>query len=437
MITTQMDQPVAPHAGAAPAPRLPQTIDETGLSFSFLVELLTKILLVRGQMRLPELVTHSKLPVAVLDPVLAFMRGERLCEMSRRGETQATSTYSLSDLGRSRAQDFLARSQYTGPAPVGLDAYVEQVRKQSIANIDINREALQQAFHGVVIRQELLDQFGAGVASGRAIMIYGPAGSGKTFAAERLVGLAAGDIAIPYAVAIDSEVVQIFDAVIHEVVTAQSNAPGALDLGPRNDMRWLICRRPAVLAGAELTLSMLDLQFDEKSRFYQAPPHVKANNGVFIVDDLGRQLVSPRDLMNRWIVPMDRRIDYLALHTGKKFLVPFDLILIFSSNLPPAELADPAFLRRIGYKIYVGPLDEPHYRTLFRNVCAELRIPFSEERYRYLLQQYHERTATPLLACLPRDILSQLRDFARFNGVTPELSPALLDWAWNNYFTRD
>jgi hypothetical protein len=198
-----------------------------------------------------------------------------------------------------------------------------------------------------------------------------------------------------------------------------------------------MCHRPAVLAGAELTLPMLDLQFDDKTRFYQAPPHVKANNGLFIVDDLGRQLVSPRDLMNRWIVPMDRRIDYLALHTGKKFMVPFDLVLVFSSNLPPSQLADPAFLRRIGYKIFVGPLDELEYRRIFTAVCAELGIEFSDPQYRYLLSHCHERTNTPLLACLPRDILSQLSDFARFNGVKAELSPALIDWAWNNYFVHD
>jgi len=435
MTTAQIIHPFARQHESLVVPRMPQSVEDTGLDFSFILELLAKVLFVRGQMRLPDIAAHSKLPVAVLDPVLTFMRSERICEMTRRGETQGAITYSLTDLGRSRAQDFLARSQYSGPAPVSLSSYVEQVQKQSVARMDVTRETLQEAFSGIVIKQELLDQFGAGVASGRAILIYGPAGSGKTFAAERLVGLVRGDVAIPYAVAVDSEVIQIFDAVIHEPIVPEATN-GALDLGPRTDARWVMCRRPAVLAGAELTLSMLDLQFDGKTRFYQAPPHVKANNGVFIVDDLGRQLVSPRDLMNRWIVPMDRRIDYLALHTGKKFLVPFDLILVFSSNLPPADLADPAFLRRIGYKIFVGPLDEPQYRALFANVCRDVGIAYNEEQYRYLLQQYHERTDTPLLACLPRDILSQLRDFARFNGVAAELSPALLHWAWNNYFAK-
>jgi hypothetical protein len=437
MATATLLHPFETHPATLPLPRAPQRIEDTGLDFSFLLELLTKILLVRGQMRLPELAAHSKLPLSVLDPVLAFMRSERLCEMSRRGDTEGGMIYTLTDLGRSRGQDFLERSQYSGPAPVALSAYVERVQMQSVSSMELSREALQKVFSGIVIKQHLLDQFGAGVASGRAIFIYGPAGSGKTFIAERLVELMSGDIAIPYAIAVDSEVIQIFDAAVH-IPVAQEQMPrgGALELSNRTDARWVMCRRPAVLAGAELTLAMLDLQFDGKTRFYQAPPHVKANNGLFIVDDLGRQLVSPRDLMNRWIVPMDRRIDYLALHTGKKFMVPFDLVLVFSSNLPPSQLADPAFLRRIGYKIFVGPLDEPDYRSIFAQVCSELGIEFSDQQYRHLLSQYHVRTDTPLLACLPRDILSQLSDFARFNSVKAELSPDLIDWAWNNYFVH-
>ncbi len=437
MTTAQILHPFEPHCTPFSMPRTPQRPEDTGLDFSLLLELLAKLLLTRGQMRLPEICAHSKLPLGVLEPVLTFMRSERLCEMSRRGDTEGAMVYTLTDLGRSRAQDFLARSQYSGPAPVSLKAYVDQVQKQSVANIDLNREKLHNVFSGIVIKERLLDQFGAGVASGRALFIYGPPGSGKTFIAQRLIGLVSGDVAIPYAIAVDSEVIQVFDAVVHDPVPQEKTPAGVLDLGHRSDARWVMCRRPAVLAGAELTLPMLDLQFDSKARFYQAPPHVKANNGLFIVDDLGRQLVSPRELMNRWIVPMDRRIDYLALHTGKKFMVPFDLILVFSSNLPPSQLADPAFLRRIGYKIFVGPLEEREYRKLFVNVCRELGIEFSDQQYRYLLSQYHERTKTPLLACLPRDILSQLTDFARFNCVKAELSPSLLDWAWNNYFVHD
>ena len=418
-------------------PRAPQRVEDTGLDFFFLVELLVKHLAVGGQLRLPELAAHSKLPFGVLETVLGFMRSERLCEVARHGEMESTMAYTLTELGRARGHDFLARSQYAGPAPVSLTGYVQQVQGQSVADMGVTREALQRAFSGVVVSEHLLNQFGAAMNSGRAIFVYGPPGSGKTYLSERLAGLLSGDVAVPYAIAVDNEVIQTFDPMVHAPIAQASNNRGSLDLGDREDARWQLCRRPVVLTGAELTLAMVDLEFDEKARFYQAPPQLKANNGLFIVDDLGRQLVRAEDLMNRWIVPLDRRVDYLALHTGKKFQVPFDLIVVFSSNLAPSKLADDAFLRRLGYKIYVGPLAECEYQGIFRQTCDEMQVPFTEEGYRYVLHAHHERTSTPLLACLPRDIVRQVRDLARFDGIAPELSPRLLDWAWKNYFTRD
>ncbi len=421
----------------SPLPRAPQRVEDSGLDFFFLLELVVKHLAVGGQLRLPELSARTKLPFGVLESILGFMRSERLCEVVRRGETEGAMAYSLTDLGRARGRDFLERSQYAGPAPVSLDAYVKQIRSQSVVDMGVTRETLRNAFSGVVVSEHLLDQFGAAMNSGRAIFVYGPAGSGKTYISERLAGLLTGDVAVPYAMVVDNEVIQIFDPVVHEPVEPAA-APGKLlDLGQRDDARWQLCRRPVVLTGAELTLQMVDLEFDDKARFYQAPPQVKANNGLFIVDDLGRQLVKPQDLMNRWIVPLDRRVDYLALHTGKKFQVPFDVIVVFSSNMPPSKLADDAFLRRLGYKIYVGPLPEAEYQGIFRQVCDDLKVPFTDAGYRYLLQAHHERTKTPLLACLPRDIVRQVRDIARFDGAEAELSPRLLDWAWNNYFTKD
>lgn len=429
--------PLALNRPQSVMPRLPQRPEETGLDFSFLVELLTKILFVRGLLRLPELANHSKLPPGVLEPVLTFMRAEKLCEMARRGETDGAMAYNLTELGRARAHDYVKRSQYAGPAPVSLKSYVEQIHRQSIVDMGVTREALREAFQGVVVRPQLLNQFGAAMNSGRAIFVYGPAGSGKTYISERLVGLLSGQVAVPYAIEVDNEVIQVFDPVVHEPVGQDTAGAGALDRGRNTDNRWVLCKRPVVLTGAELTLAMVDLEFDRQSRFYQAPPQVKANNGLFIVDDLGRQLVSARDLMNRWIVPLDRQVDYLALHTGKKFQIPFDVIVVFSSNIQPSSLADEAFLRRLGYKIYVGPLEEPEYRGIFEQVCAEMDIPFSAGAYRYLLIELHEKHAKPLLACLPRDILGQVRDIARFNSVDPLMSRELLDWAWNNYFTRE
>lgn len=427
--------------GAPVLPPAPVSVEETGLGFSFLAELLAKTLYMHGQLRLPELVAQIRLLPGVLTPLLAFLRAEKLLEVTRRGETEAGNVFSLTELGRARAEDFRRRSQYVGAAPVTLAAYTRQVEQQAIGEMGVTQERLRRAFDGIVVKQALLDQFGSAINSGRAIFIYGPAGSGKTYLAERLVGLLHGHIAVPHALTVDGEVIQIFDPLVHQAVHDEprpallSELPG-LDRGRSGDPRWVLCKRPVVMSGAELTLSTVDLEFDPRTRFYQAPQQVKANNGIFILDDLGRQLVSPQELMNRWIVPLDRRVDFLTLHTGQKFRVPFDVIVVFSSNLKPGELADEAFLRRLGYKIYVGPLEQPEYRLILEQTCRHLRVPFCENGLRYLYER-HEKDDRPLLACLPRDIVGQVKDYARFHGHPPQLSPELLDWAWNNYFARE
>lgn len=425
-------------SGNAELPLQPDSIDATGLGFLFLVELLVKTLFLRGQLRLLDLVRHSRLSVGVLEPLLAFMRTERLCEVTRSSETETTTIYTLTELGRLRAQDFLQNSQYAGAAPVSLAAYVERVQQQTIRNLQITRERLAEAFKGIVIRPALLKQLGAAMNSGRAIFIYGPAGNGKTFIAEHLSGLLAENVAIPHAIVVDNQVIQVYDPLTHVAANNGSEERDrVLDRRDMTDRRWMLCKRPVVKTGGELSLSMLDLDFDEGARFYQAPPQVKANNGLLIIDDLGRQLTPAIDLMNRWIVPLDRKVDYLALHTGKKFTIPFDVIVVFSTNLPPSGLADEAFMRRLGYKIFVGPLDEGEYRAIARQVCEELEIPYSEEGIDFLLHELHYKTGKPLTACIPRDILEQVRDFARYEQVEPKLSRDVLSWAWGNYFSHD
>lgn len=421
-------------------PAQPGTIEETGLSFRFLVELLSKMLFLRGQMKLSELADLSRLPVVVLDPVLSFIRSEKMCEVTRSSGAETAVSYNLTDLGRLRAGEFLQKCQYVGPAPVSLSAYVEQIHKQSVANMGVTRAQVADAFRGLVIREGLQKQFGAAMNSGRAIFVYGPAGSGKTFVSEQLARLLSGDVAIPHAIVIDSEIIQVFDPLIHHPVLHEEDhaSPGlALDRRHASDGRWVVCHRPVVKTGGELTLSMLDLDFDEGTRFYQAPPQVRANNGLLIVDDLGRQLTPAIDIMNRWIVPLDRRVDYLALHTGKKFMLPFDVIVVFSSNMAPSKLADEAFLRRLGYKIYVGAVSPEEYRVITQQVCEEFAIPFSESGLRYLVSELHHQDGKPLYACIPRDILGQVRDIARYEGVPPEMTRELLDWAWGNYFTHE
>jgi len=421
-----------------PAPRRPA---ETGLPFLFLIELVTKVLTVRGQMQSVELAAHLKLNVSVLDALIVFMRAEKLCEVVRRGGsgTDADLTYNLTDLGRAKANEFMTRNAYAGQAPVTLEAYCDQVQAQSVADMRVVRADMSREFDDVVINPLVLDQLGAAMNSRRAIFIHGPAGSGKTYLAERLAGLLKGTILVPYAVLVDGEVVQVYDSLVHKSVSgaaalAAAEPHASFDRGQSVDARWVRAARPAVLTGGELTMEMLDLQYDPGTRFYQAPPHLKANNGIFIIDDLGRQRCSPVELMNRWIVPMDRHIDYLSLHTGYKFLVPFDVIVVFSSNFPPEDLTDGAFLRRIGYKIHVGALTEAQYAQIFKDMCQQYGIAYDHDAFHYLLREHHYKESRPLLACYPRDILVQLRDLAMYENTVPVLDEKALDWAWNNYF---
>jgi len=415
-------------------PSSPRTVEETGLHVLFLVELTAKILFLRGRLRLTELSNHLKLPATVVDAVLNFMRAERLCEIARRGETDGDVHYNLTDNERARERKFLQKSQYAGTAPVSLETYSAQVERQAIAGMRVTLSDVDRAFQGLVIKPHLREQLGAAMNSGRAMFLYGPAGSGKTFLAEQLLRLLSGNVAVPHAICVDNDVIQLFDPLVHEAVEGAVGSHDSLYRQRQMDARWVLCRRPVSLTGGELTLDMLNLYFDETTRFYQAPPHVKANNGLFIIDDLGRQLVSPQQLMNRWIVPMDRRHDYQALHNGYKFAIPFDVILVFSTNMTPRDIADEAFLRRLGCKIHVGPLDEAEYRCVLQDVCKEKGVPYSEAALEYLLREHHDKDGKPLLACYPRDIVGQIRDFAVYRNEVPELSRDALDWAWRNYF---
>jgi energy-coupling factor transporter ATP-binding protein EcfA2 len=415
-------------------PRAPRRPEDTGLPFLYLAELASKIFFSNGPQRLVDLAARIKLPAGTVEPLVDFLRRERLCEVAS-GSTGATPLFTLTQLGRARTEEALRLSQYAGAAPVPLEAYVEQVRKQAVLDLRVTREDMHRAFQGVLVRDAILDQFGAAMNSGRGIFIYGPAGSGKTFIAEHLTGLMSGDVYVPYALLVGNQVIQMYDPHWHRPVQREAEGPADF-LHNAADPRWVRCRRPVVVTGGELTLGMLDLQFDHGSRFYVAPPQLKANNGLLIIDDLGRQLVRPKDLMNRWIVPLDRRVDHLALHTGENFMVPFDVTVVFSSNLAPAELADEAFLRRLGYKIHLGPIDEELFRQLCRQVARQLGMPCSEAMIDYIVARFR-RENRPMVACTPRDLLCQVRDRARYRGQPPEPTEELLSWAWQNYFAHE
>jgi len=424
-------------SGNTTAPTAPRSVEDAGLDEQMLVELVAKILYLRGGMPLIGLAQQIRLPATIAESICEFMRDSRLVEMLRRGATSGDADYGLTEHGRARATEFLRKCRYAGPAPVTLEAYAKQVRSQSFADMRITRDNVENAYHDLIIRQELRDLVGAAMNSGKPMFFYGPSGSGKTFLAESLMRLIRGTIYVPHALVVDGEIIQVFDPIIHQPASPEATqfTPSSIDNRQRADGRWVACRRPVAISGGELTLSMLDLNYDHQAGFYQAPMHVKANNGLYIIDDLGRQLVRPEELMNRWIVPMDRRRDYLSLHTGGSFEVPFDVKLVFSTNLSPKTLADEAFLRRLGYKIHVGAVSESEYEQIFRGVCDEFGIDFSGEAFAYLLDT-HRREERPTFACYPRDLISHVRDYSAYLEWPTNLSPQLIDWAWHSYFAE-
>ncbi len=415
-------------------PPAPRTVEETGLHLLLISELALKVMHQHGLSHLQELSAHLKLSAALIESLFTHLRKEALIDIRRRGSLDGDVVYQLTQAGRTRAAEALARNLYSGPAPVTLAAYVARVQAQSVGTMGVTQQALEQALASVVIRPEVRDQLGAAMNSHRAILLYGPPGAGKTFLCEQMARLLTGQVAVPHAIEVDGEIIRVFDPLVHHCAPATQNPCATIDSRHRSDDRWVLCERPMVMTGGELTLEMLDLVYDARAGYYQAPPHFKANNGIFLVDDLGRQLVTPRQLLNRWILPMEHRHDYLMLRNGSKFRIPFDTLLFFSTNLQPSEVADEAFLRRIGYKIYVGEVTVADYRRILRDVCDEHGLACTEEVFDELVQGLHLQQGRPLFACYPRDLVGQIVHYAAYHGRKPELTSDMLHWAWHNYF---
>lgn len=420
-------------------PKAPKTVEDTGLYLSFLVELTAKILYFGGVMSLSAISERLALPVSVANDVMEFLKKERLAEVKKGGDLRAAYTYALTDLGRDRAREYLQLSSYAGAAPVTLKQYIEVARKQTIRKMAVSRDIMTRAFDGVVLTPGLLERLGPAVNSGRSIFLYGPSGNGKTFLAERLAKVLSGSVFIPKAVCVDSQVIRVFDPTTHVPVDLggpPDPARAVLDDKIEFDRRFVLCDRPVVVSGGELTLQMLDLNYDVVTKFYEAPLQMKANGGVFLIDDLGRQLVRPFDLLNRWIVPLEKSRDYLSLHNGKKFEIPFDQIILFSTNIEPRQLADEAFLRRIGYKIKIDYLGEEEYVKICRQVCERIGLPFRPETIRYLLDEEHARRGVRLSACHPADVLNRVAEICQYEGVPPRLDNGLVARACKDYFTE-
>ncbi len=410
----------------------PTTVAQTGLSLTFLADLLGKHLAQAGVLTTSQVLERLALAGPIVDQVLQFMRAEGRIEVRSRLGLDPELRYGLTDKGRHEAADALNRGGYVGPAPVPLADYAALVRKQSVHQMKATRQAVHDAFEGMVIADELLDRLGPALNSRRAIFLYGHAGTGKTYTARRLASVLNGLVLVPHAVAVNETVVEVFDPLCHEQLDF-SNPPLPTMLDQGFDPRYVPCERPIVVTGGELSADMLELQLDPATRSYSAPIQLKANNGFLLIDDLGRQRVAPSVLFNRWIVPMDSQQDSLVTNRGHHFQVPFDLVLVFSTNLRPEDIADQAFLRRLGYKIEMLPIQPDEYRQIWQRVCAEHSTGYDGGLVDYVIEQLHRRRHVPLLPCHPRDLVGMALDRASYLG-RGRLDTDALRWAWDCYF---
>lgn len=413
------------------APR-PRTIEDTGLRRELIVELVAKHILDKGTPTLANLADALCLPGSIIERLLDFMRSEALVEVRPNRGNDPGLRYALTERGRASALDAMLRSGYVGPAPVSLAHYSTVIRKQSIHGQAISREAMRDAFREVVIEPALLDQLGSAMNSGRAIFLYGHAGTGKTYISQKLTKLFSDTVLVPHSIAVDNRIIQVFDPMIHDVLDFGADDDHVLNRG--HDRRFSVCKRPVAITGGELTADMLEVMYEPAVRLYEAPLQMRANNGIFIIDDLGRQRINPLQLFNRWIVPLEERRDYLSLQSGRHFSVPFDTILIFSTNIHPLELADEAFLRRIGYKIEFTPMNAEAYERLWRDTCLELEVDFDPEVLGYVINDLHGKHGINLLPCHPRDLIGMAIDHAVYTENRRYIDAEKMRWAWRNYF---
>lgn len=430
-LSVESGREAAPEAtGVAPRPT---DLAGTGLDEAFVAELVIKHLYRGGIMDLRQLSERMALAGSVLEPVITFLRNEAQVEALSAVHGGGI-RYALTDRGRMRAGDALFKSGYVGPAPVTLEAYHRVVQSQSVRSVKVTRSEARHAFDDVVAPQSLIDRLGAAVNSGRPLFLYGPPGTGKTHLGKRLVRMIKGDeVLVPYSILVGDTVVQFYDPSIHHRMSVRQ-AP-ALMVADEHDPRFVRCRRPGVVSGGELTLDMLEVQYDPATKQYRAPPSLTANNGLYMIDDLGRQRVTPDALLNRWIMPMEEGRDFLAIGAAQRFEVPFDVVLIFSTNVNPFELADEAFLRRLGHKIRFDYVEADQYEEIWRRTCNELGIEFSTAVFSRALELY-DGECRPLLPCHPRDLLTSIVDRIDYEDEPgrESVDAEQLQHAWNSYF---
>jgi predicted ATPase with chaperone activity len=415
----------------------PQSVADTGLELAVIADLALKVIYFNSGITAQAVSDTLCLPFFnIVDKALILLKREELIEVGgSNGFGELAYQYAATVKGITRVGDLLARSTYVGPAPVTLDSYRQVVAAQAIADVRVTPADVRRALADLVLDDFTIDSIGQAVNTGRSLFLYGPPGNGKTVLAEHIARLLGGAVFIPYALTVDGHIIKVLDLHNHEL--APPLRPGSGAARPvSHDGRWVLCRRPMVIVGGELTLAGLDLIHDDTNGLYQAPLQMKANGGLFLIDDFGRQQVSPQELLNRWIVPLEKRVDYLTLHTGKKIEIPFDQLIVFSTNLEPKSLVDEAFLRRIQNKIRIANPTVEQFREIFRRQSQVLNVPYSHEGLIYLLREYYVKPKRDLRACHPRDLLRQMIGIARYKGVPPSITPELIDMACRTYFAE-
>jgi hypothetical protein len=410
----------------------PQSLRSAGIPDSILEEIITRLLLARGELPGRTIADHVKLPFGLVDPILWRLKSQQLTVYSG---TNAMNDYihTLTDAGRDRARRNMTKTTYYGSAPVPIEQYIAGIKLQTIESQHPSQAELQRAFADLLIPENLLTRLGPAVNSGRGMFLYGNPGNGKTSIAERVTRSFGNYIWIPRSLLVDGEIMRLFDPMNHQAAPPKAGEGMLFD--SIIDRRWIRIRRPTIVVGGELTMSMLEIARNNDTNISEAPLQMKSNCGVLLIDDFGRQRIGVHELLNRWMIPLEQRHDYLSLQSGKRFRVPFDQLVIFSTNLQPRDLVDDAFLRRIPYKIEVGNPTEDDFRKLFKIMCEILSIPFDQEMLDYLVFKHYREAGREFRNCQPRDLLQQIRSYCLFNKTPQQMSRESIDFAVDNYFS--